>query len=65
MGEAVVFLSGPGAGFDIIDAGDVGSPACFAGHFVEFAVLDHHCVDNPKETLVARQYSSPASERIP
>jgi hypothetical protein len=47
-----VFLSGPSAGFDVVDTGNVRSPACLAGNLVEFAVLDHHRVYDSKKALI-------------
>ena len=50
--EAVVLLSCPSAGLDVIDACNVAAPGSLVGHLVEFAILDHHCVDNAEESFL-------------
>lgn len=61
MRETIVFLSGPGTGLNVVNTRDVASPGRLSCHFVELAVLHHHCMDDAQERLVAREYSSAPS----
>lgn len=59
-----MLLTGPCTGLNVVDAGDIRSPICFSSHLVEFAVLNHHRVDDAEETLIAREDSSPTSQSV-
>lgn len=52
MGESIMFLARPGAGFEVVDRGVGCSEGCFACHFDELAVLDHHSVGDADEGFV-------------
>ena len=41
MREPIVFLSGPGAGFQVVDAADILSPGGFTGLRCDWVSLDH------------------------
>lgn len=64
VGEAVVLLSRPGAGFDVVEGGEGAAEAGFARHLVEFAVLDHHGVDDAEEGLVRGEDSRASGEGV-
>lgn len=64
VGEAVMFLPGPGGGFDVVDAADIFAPGCFFTKFIEFAVLGHHCMDDTKEGFVGWEDSRTAGQSI-
>lgn len=64
MGKAVVFLSRPGAGLDIINAADIFTPVGLSGHLVEFAVLDYHGMDYTEKTLVRREEACPSGQGV-
>lgn len=64
MGKAIMFLSGPRAGFDVIDAADIFTPFGLSGHLVEFAILDHHRMYYAKKALVRREKACPSSQGV-
>lgn len=64
MREAVVLLSSPGTGLDVVDTRNTSSPVRLQSHLIEFAVLNHHGVDDGQETLVAGEDASTASQCV-
>jgi hypothetical protein len=64
MGEAVMPLSSPRAGFQIVDACDVAAPFGLSSHLVEFAVLDHHRVDDAGERFVLGKEGCATGESV-
>jgi hypothetical protein len=64
MRETIMLLSGPGAGFNVVDTRDVRSPACFTCHLVELRVLHHHGMDDTQEALVARKDTGSSSQGV-
>ena len=65
MREAVVFLTRPGRGLDVVDGGEVAAPGHFAGDLDELGVLHHHGVDDAEEGLVGGEESRAAGEGVP
>jgi len=61
----VMLLSGPCGSLKIVDRWDVSAPACFAGHLVELAILNHHGVNDAQERLVRREESCSTSQGVP
>lgn len=64
MRETVMFLTCPGAGLDVINGRDVCSPVGLASHFVEFAVLNHHSMNDSKERFIRWEDASSTCERV-
>ena len=65
MGEAVVLLSGPRAGFDVVDGRQVAAPGDLARDLDKLGVLHHHGVDDAQEGLVAGEDGRAARQRVP
>lgn len=64
MGEAIVLLSSPRAGFDVVDAADIFAPSGLPSHLVEFAVLDHHSMHYAEEALIRGEEAGPSSQGV-
>lgn len=59
-----MFLSGPGARFDVVDGRQIASPLHLLGDLDELRILHHHGMHNAEERFVAWEYGRSARERI-
>ena len=64
MRETIMLLSHPSTGLDVVNTGNASSPVRLQSHLIEFAVLNHHGVDDTQETLITGEDTSTTNQCV-
>ena len=59
-----MLLSRPGTRLNVIDRRDIRPPGRLPSHLIEFAILNHHRMNDAQETLVTRKDARSSSESV-